>query len=102
MAKTSEKERKYHADRAAALKQARLDNPGVTIRNLRDVPGGLSLAQERPLGQPQPKAKGAEAEKPKRARKARAKPLKEYNDAPTEMTPDAPQHDIDESQPVEA
>ena len=84
MAKTSEKERKYHADRAAALKQARLDNPGVTIRNLRDVPGGLSLAQERPLGsQPKPSAQ----EKPKRVRKARAKPLKEYNDAPTEMTP---------------
>ena len=86
MAKTSEKERKYHADRAAALKQARLDNPGMTIRNLRDVPGGLSLAQERPLGgQPKPKAQA----KPKRAFKSRAKPLAEFNDAPTEMTPPA-------------
>ena len=78
MAKTSEKERKYHADRAAALKQARLDNPGMTIRNLRDVPGGLSLAMSGSAPKPKPKAK--------RVRKSRAKPLKEYNDAPTEMT----------------
>ncbi len=81
--------KKYHQERARQLKEWNDAHPdGPRAKNLRDI--GLSLTgfgDGSSLGSAQPPVEVAATVHPKRARKARAKPLKEYNDAPTEMMP---------------